>query len=70
MHTSLPPHRFKGVSLNLIRKFSRQLLKSLAFLTRQDVDIVHCDLKPENIVSEALLLFYTLTNLLLLLRSC
>jgi hypothetical protein len=56
--------------LNLIRKFSRQLLKSLAFLTRQDVDIVHCDLKPENIVSLLLLLFYTQTNLLLLLRSC
>ncbi len=54
-----PPHsstltsnvnRFKGVSLNLIRKFSRQILKSLAFLARPDVDIIHCDLKPENIL--------------------
>ena len=42
--------RFKGVSLNLIRKFSRQILKSLAFLARPEVDIIHCDLKPENIL--------------------
>ena len=42
--------RFKGASLTLIRKFSRQILKSLAFLARPDVDIIHCDLKPENIL--------------------
>jgi serine/threonine protein kinase len=42
--------RFKGVSLNLIRKFSRQILKSLAFLAKPEVDIIHCDLKPENIL--------------------
>ena len=41
---------FKGVSLNLIRKFSKQLLKSLEFLSRRDVDIIHCDIKPENIL--------------------
>jgi serine/threonine protein kinase len=41
---------FNGVSLNLIRKFSKQLLKSLEFLSRKDVDIIHCDLKPENIL--------------------
>ena len=42
--------RFKGVSLNLIRKFSRQILKSLKFLATPEVDIIHCDLKPENIL--------------------
>ena len=42
--------RFKGVSLNLIRKFSRQILQSLEFLTQPGVDIIHCDLKPENIL--------------------
>ena len=42
--------RFNGVSLNLVRKFARQLLKTLAFLSLPDVDIVHCDLKPENIL--------------------
>lgn len=45
-----PPHRFRGVSLSLIRKFSRHLLKALEFLSRPDVDIIHCDLKPENIL--------------------
>ena len=42
--------RFKGVSLNLIRKFSRQILMSLDFLSKSDIDIIHCDLKPENIL--------------------
>lgn len=41
---------FGGVSLNLIRKFAKQVLKSLEFLARSDVDIIHCDLKPENIL--------------------
>lgn len=42
--------QFGGVSLNLIRKFAKQILKSLTFLARSDVDIIHCDLKPENIL--------------------
>lgn len=42
--------QFGGVSLNLIRKFAKQVLKSLHFLSRKDVDIIHCDLKPENIL--------------------
>lgn len=42
--------QFGGVSLNLIRKFAKQVLKALAFLARADVDIIHCDLKPENIL--------------------
>ncbi|KAL7549538.1 hypothetical protein ACHAWF_012804 [Thalassiosira exigua] len=41
---------FAGVSLNLIRKFAKQILKGLAYLARPDVDIIHCDLKPENIL--------------------
>eukprot|EP00571_Detonula_confervacea_P015425 CAMPEP_0172305826 /NCGR_PEP_ID=MMETSP1058-20130122/7043_1 /TAXON_ID=83371 /ORGANISM="Detonula confervacea, Strain CCMP 353" /LENGTH=553 /DNA_ID=CAMNT_0013017541 /DNA_START=92 /DNA_END=1753 /DNA_ORIENTATION=+ len=41
---------FAGVSLNLIRKFAKQILKGLAFLARPDIDIIHCDLKPENIL--------------------
>eukprot|EP00274_Cyanoptyche_gloeocystis_P000682 CAMPEP_0196654490 /NCGR_PEP_ID=MMETSP1086-20130531/4209_1 /TAXON_ID=77921 /ORGANISM="Cyanoptyche gloeocystis , Strain SAG4.97" /LENGTH=595 /DNA_ID=CAMNT_0041986295 /DNA_START=36 /DNA_END=1823 /DNA_ORIENTATION=- len=41
---------FRGVSLNLIRKFARQLLTTLAFLALPNVNIVHCDLKPENIL--------------------
>ena len=42
--------QFGGVSLNLIRKFGKQVLKALEFLARSDVDIIHCDLKPENIL--------------------
>lgn len=42
--------KFSGVSLNLIRKFARQILKTLAFLSLPDIDVVHCDLKPENIL--------------------
>ena len=42
--------QFGGVSLNLIRKFAKQILRSLTFLARPDVDIIHCDLKPENIL--------------------
>ena len=43
--------RFKGISLNLIRKFARQILKSLTFLSSTNVDIVHCDLKVSNSVT-------------------
>uniref|UniRef100_A0A7R9U7F0 Protein kinase domain-containing protein n=1 Tax=Pinguiococcus pyrenoidosus TaxID=172671 RepID=A0A7R9U7F0_9STRA len=39
-----------GVSLNLVKKFARQILKALNFLSRDDVDVIHCDLKPENIL--------------------
>ncbi|KAL3941344.1 MAG: hypothetical protein SGBAC_004289 [Bacillariaceae sp.] len=42
--------QFGGVSLNLIRKFGKQVLMSLMFLAREDVDVIHCDLKPENIL--------------------
>jgi dual specificity tyrosine-phosphorylation-regulated kinase 1 len=42
--------QFGGVSLNLIRKFGKQVLKALEFLAKSDVDIIHCDLKPENIL--------------------
>ena len=42
--------RFRGVSLNLIKKFARQILKCLAFLALPEVSIIHCDLKPENIL--------------------
>jgi dual specificity tyrosine-phosphorylation-regulated kinase 1 len=42
--------KFKGVSLNLIRKFGKQILRALEFLSSKEVDIIHCDLKPENIL--------------------
>jgi dual specificity tyrosine-phosphorylation-regulated kinase 1 len=42
--------QFDGVSLNLIRKFAKQILRALQFLAGRNVDVIHCDLKPENIL--------------------
>ncbi|KAI9813463.1 MAG: hypothetical protein M1827_004139 [Pycnora praestabilis] len=39
---------FRGFSLKLIRRFSKQLLSSLVLLKGRKV--IHCDLKPENIL--------------------
>lgn len=41
---------FRGVSLNLTRKFAQQLCTALMFLTSAELSIIHCDLKPENIL--------------------
>ena len=41
---------FLGVSLHLTRLFARQLLEALAFLARPEIDVVHADIKPENIL--------------------
>lgn len=42
--------KFNGVSLNLVRKFAKQILRTLDFFSRPEVDVIHCDLKPENIL--------------------
>jgi len=41
---------FRGVSLNLMRKFAQQIVHSLVFLSSPRVSVIHCDLKPENIL--------------------
>lgn len=41
---------FRGVSLNLTRKFAQQMCTALMFLSTHDLNIIHCDLKPENIL--------------------
>lgn len=41
---------FQGVSLNLIRKFSQQILTALSYISSDPIRIIHCDLKPENIL--------------------
>jgi dual specificity tyrosine-phosphorylation-regulated kinase 1 len=38
---------FQGLPLGLIRKFSTQILECLDFLSRKDIQVIHCDLKPE-----------------------
>lgn len=41
---------FKGLSIQLVRNITTQLLETLVFLA--EVMIIHCDLKPENILLE------------------
>ena len=41
---------FRGVSLNLTRKFAQQLCTALLFLSTPEINVIHCDLKPENIL--------------------
>ncbi|XP_032243235.1 dual specificity tyrosine-phosphorylation-regulated kinase 1A isoform X2 [Nematostella vectensis] len=41
---------FRGVSLNLTRKFAQQMCTALLFLCSPELSIIHCDLKPENIL--------------------
>ncbi|KAK5944410.1 serine/threonine protein kinase, CMGC, dual-specificity [Knufia obscura] len=41
-------HDFRGFSLKLIRRFTKQMLESLVLLHNKRV--IHCDLKPENIL--------------------
>mmetsp|Transcript_7946 Transcript_7946/g.11823 ORF Transcript_7946/g.11823 Transcript_7946/m.11823 type:complete len:657 (-) Transcript_7946:66-2036(-) len=50
LYEVLKNKQFEGLSLVLIRKFAKQILRSLSFLARPDIDIIHCDLKPENIL--------------------
>ncbi|KAL7675444.1 hypothetical protein ACOME3_001710 [Neoechinorhynchus agilis] len=50
LYDLLKNSQFKGASLNLVRKFAIQLLSALSFLYRPENQIIHCDLKPENIV--------------------
>lgn len=42
--------RYQGVSLKLVRKFAYQLLSALSFLGQSKLQIIHCDLKPENVL--------------------
>ena len=41
---------FNGVSLDLTRKFAWQILTVLNCLQNHDPPIIHCDLKPENVL--------------------
>ena len=48
LYEFIKSHDFRGFSLKLIRRFTKQLLGSLVLLKAHKV--IHCDLKPENIL--------------------
>lgn len=48
LYELIKAHDFRGFSLKIIRRFTKQLLNSLVLLYAHKV--VHCDLKPENIL--------------------
>ena len=48
LYEFIKAHGFRGFSLKLIRRFTKQLLSSLVLLNSHKV--IHCDLKPENVL--------------------
>ncbi|PGH23055.1 CMGC/DYRK/DYRK2 protein kinase [Polytolypa hystricis UAMH7299] len=48
LYEFIKAHDFKGFSLKLIRRFTKQLLGTLVLLHQHRV--IHCDLKPENVL--------------------
>jgi dual specificity tyrosine-phosphorylation-regulated kinase 2/3/4 len=48
LYEFIKAYEFKGFSLTLIRRFTKQMLSSLCLLKSKRV--IHCDLKPENIL--------------------
>eukprot|EP00245_Coleochaete_scutata_P010368 TRINITY_DN3616_c1_g1_i1.p1 TRINITY_DN3616_c1_g1~~TRINITY_DN3616_c1_g1_i1.p1 ORF type:complete len:1063 (+),score=171.96 TRINITY_DN3616_c1_g1_i1:66-3254(+) len=52
MYELLRQNNHRGLSMNLLRVFVKQLLESLVVL--RDAGVIHCDLKPENILLKSL----------------
>ncbi|KAE8361301.1 hypothetical protein BDV27DRAFT_147912 [Aspergillus caelatus] len=48
LYEFIKAHDFKGFSVKLIRRFTKQILSTLVLLHTKKV--IHCDLKPENIL--------------------
>ncbi|TLD06527.1 uncharacterized protein PgNI_08545 [Pyricularia grisea] len=48
LYEFIKANAFRGFSLKLIRRFTKQMLSSLSLLKQHRV--IHCDLKPENIL--------------------
>lgn len=48
LYEFIKAHSFRGFSLRIIRRFTKQILSSLVLLKQRKV--IHCDLKPENIL--------------------
>ncbi|PHH66972.1 hypothetical protein CDD81_5324 [Ophiocordyceps australis] len=48
LYEFIKAHAFRGFSLRIIRRFTKQILSALILLKQRKV--IHCDLKPENIL--------------------
>ena len=48
LYEFIKSNAFKGFSLKIVRRFTKQMLSSLLLLKQHKV--IHCDLKPENIL--------------------
>ncbi|KAI9303202.1 kinase-like domain-containing protein [Cunninghamella echinulata] len=48
LYELIKQNQFRGLSINLVRVFTLQLLDTLVLL--KEAKIIHCDLKPENIL--------------------
>ena len=48
LYEFIKAHDFRGFSLKLIRRFTKQMLASMVLL--QAHKVIHCDLKPENVL--------------------
>lgn len=48
LYEFLKSNKFKSLSTGLVRRFAIQILQALKF--QKDLGIVHCDLKPENVL--------------------
>lgn len=48
LYEFIKAHSFRGFSIRIIRRFTKQILTSLVLLKQRKV--IHCDLKPENIL--------------------
>ncbi|KAL7418440.1 dual specificity protein kinase yak1 [Cryptotrichosporon argae] len=52
LYELIKQNQFKGLSLQLVKVFTQQLLECLSVL--KDARLIHCDLKPENILLKSL----------------
>ncbi|KAJ6236531.1 serine/threonine-protein kinase minibrain [Anaeramoeba flamelloides] len=50
LYEILKKTKLRGVSIFLVKKFAIQLAETLQFLRSKQIQIIHCDLKPENVL--------------------